>query len=105
MVAERVNLFATIDTMSNTESVQALYDFYAAGASENLAGEVVSFTQDIDHGGKNVWGDGHNALVADFYDAIENERPFAIDGEQGAGVVRAILAMYRSKGEEVALTK
>lgn len=71
----------------------------------SVNGEVVSFAQDIDHGGKHVWGDGHTALVADFYDAIENDRPFAIDGEQGAGVVRAILAMYRSKGEEVALTK
>lgn len=55
--------------------------------------------------GKEVWGDGHAALVADFYAAITEDRPFAINGEEGAKVVRAILAMYRSNGERAQLTK
>ena len=68
-------------------------------------GEVQPFAMDVDHGGKSVWGSGHAALVGDFYDCIQNERPFAINGREGAKVVRAILAMYRSRGEEVALSK
>ena len=54
--------------------------------------------------GKDVWGDGHAKLVTDFYTCVEEDRPFAIDGKEGARVVRAILAMYRSKGTEEALT-
>jgi predicted dehydrogenase len=54
--------------------------------------------------GKDVWGDGHAKLVADFYTCIGENRPFAIDGREGARVVRAILAMYRSRGTEEALT-
>ena len=55
--------------------------------------------------GKDVWGDGHAKLVADFYRSVEEDTPFAIDGEEGAKVVRAILAMYRSSGKETLLTK
>ena len=55
--------------------------------------------------GKDVWGDGHAKLVADFYRSVEDDTPFAIDGEEGAKVVRAILAMYRSHGKETPLTK
>ena len=55
--------------------------------------------------GKDVWGDGHAKLVADFYRSVERNTPFAIDGEEGAKVLRAILAMYRSHGKETLLTK
>lgn len=54
--------------------------------------------------GKEVWGDGHAKLVADFYTCIREGRPFAINGREGGRVVRAILAMYRSAGREVALS-
>lgn len=53
--------------------------------------------------GKDVWGDGHARLVDDLYRAIREGRPFAIDSHEGARVVRAILAIYRSGGQEVAL--
>ena len=53
--------------------------------------------------GKDVWGDGHAALVADYYRHLEEGRPFPIGTEAGAGVLRAILAMYRSHGREVRL--
>ena len=53
--------------------------------------------------GKDVWGDGHAKLVNDFYTCIREDRPFALNGEEGARVVRAILAMYRSRGREVPL--
>ncbi len=54
--------------------------------------------------GKDVWGDGHAKLITDFYTSIQESRPFAIDGREGARVVRAILAMYRSQGREEKLS-
>lgn len=67
-------------------------------------GEIQPFAMDVDHGGKSVWGAGHASLVGDFYDCIQNERPFPINGQEGAKVVRAILAMYRSHGKETPLS-
>ena len=51
--------------------------------------------------GKACYGNGHTPLIADFYDCIESGRPFPVNGEEGAGVVRMILAAYQSKGEKV----
>ncbi len=53
--------------------------------------------------GKWVWGDGHRALIADFYDHLERNVPFEINGEEGAKVVRMILACYRSGGGRVTI--
>ena len=53
--------------------------------------------------GKTCYGNGHVALIADFYGAIEEGRPFAINGEAAASVIQMILAMYESKGESVLL--
>lgn len=60
---------------------------------------------DDDGEGKWVWGTGHNALIADFYDCIRSDRPFRLDGEEGAKVVRLILAAYRSAGNRVPITE
>lgn len=51
--------------------------------------------------GKACYGSGHEALIADYYDCIETGRHFEIDGEEGAKVVRMILAAYRSRGSFV----
>lgn len=48
--------------------------------------------------GKWVWGNGHRELVADFYRHIRENRPFWLNGAEGAKVVRMILAAYRSEG-------
>lgn len=53
--------------------------------------------------GKACYGNGHEALIADFYDCIATGRPFAIDGKEGAKVVRMILAAYKSNGEKIAV--
>ena len=52
-------------------------------------------------GEKAEWGSGHSRLIADFYACIEEGRPFPIDAEAGAVVVRLILAMYRSNGKQI----
>lgn len=53
--------------------------------------------------GKACYGSGHEALIADYYDCIKAGRKFPIDGEEGAKVVRLILAAYRSAGSPVTL--
>ena len=53
--------------------------------------------------GKPCYGVGHVALMADFYAAIKENRPFALNGATAAVVIRLILALYRSKGERVLL--
>ena len=76
----------------------------AANDTITINGEIrPSDSGDIRYG-KDVWGDGHAKLVKDFYTCIAENRPFAIDGREGARVVRAILAMYRSQGKEETLS-
>ncbi|MBP5207842.1 MAG: Gfo/Idh/MocA family oxidoreductase [Clostridia bacterium] len=51
--------------------------------------------------GKLCYGSGHGALIADYYEKLQNGQKFAIDGGEGAKSVRLILAAYRSGGAEV----
>ena len=51
--------------------------------------------------GKSVWGNGHKALISDFYACIAENRPFPIDVSEGEKVIRLILAMYTSNGERI----
>lgn len=53
--------------------------------------------------GKACYGSGHEALIDDFYDCIATGRQFAINGKEGAKVVRLILAAYASKGEKISV--
>ena len=46
--------------------------------------------------GKECYGSGHEALIADFYGCIREGRNFPIDGHEGARVIRLILAAYES---------
>lgn len=52
---------------------------------------------------KQCYGNGHEALIADFYDCLSSGRRFAIDGAEGANVVRLILAAYASKGTPISI--
>ncbi len=45
---------------------------------------------------KECYGNSHEALIADFYDCVKNKKRFGIDGEEGAKVIRLILAAYES---------
>lgn len=53
--------------------------------------------------GKREWGTGHRELIEDFYNCLTTDTPFPIDLCEGEKVIRLILAMYRSKGERVAI--
>lgn len=64
-------------------------------------GEVVEADKINASYGKDCYGNGHIRLVDDYYDCIESGKPFPINGEEGAKVIRMILAAYESKGKIV----
>lgn len=66
-------------------------------------GKTLSFDKDDAIYGKLCYGSGHKRLIADFYDCIENDKSFAINGKEGAKVVKLILGAYKSKGKKVKL--
>lgn len=47
-------------------------------------------------GSKAYWGCSHKALIRDFYDALQQNKPFAIDGLEGIKTLEIIEAIYRS---------
>ena len=51
--------------------------------------------------GKCCYGNGHEKLIADFYNCIRCGKPFSIDGEEASKVVKMIFAAYRSNGEKI----
>ena len=60
--------------------------------------------RDSNHG-KLCWGSGHSALIRDFYDAVRNNRPFAIDSDEGGKAIELLLSVYKSAetGERIEL--
>jgi predicted dehydrogenase len=48
---------------------------------------------------KNVYGDGHTALYADFITAVKNNKEPLINGKEGSKAVELILAIYKSHKE------
>ena len=55
--------------------------------------------------GKNYWGNGHIALIRDFYRCIEEGRTFPVDAFEGGKAVEEFLAIYKSSqtGEKIYL--
>ncbi len=50
----------------------------------------------LDFIGKSYWGNGHAPLIKDFYNCIENKKPFPIDAYEGGKAVEEFLAIYKS---------
>ena len=63
-------------------------------------GQTLTFDPHGEYIGKCCYGKGHASLIPDFYNSVETGEPFAIDGTEGAKVVKMILAVYNSKGRE-----
>ncbi|MDE6373749.1 MAG: Gfo/Idh/MocA family oxidoreductase, partial [Clostridia bacterium] len=51
--------------------------------------------------GKEEWGTGHQNLITDFYDCLQSGKKFGVDFYEGSKVVRLVLSMYRSHGNEI----
>lgn len=56
-------------------------------------------TLPLDHsaGPKGYWGKGHIAIIEDFYDAINNNRPFAVDAQEAAKAVKIVDGIYQGR--------
>ena len=63
-------------------------------------GTVLSTKQQPDgiyyEGGKDYWGFRHIRQIADFYDAVENDRQPAISGKEALKIQKIICAVYES---------
>ena len=66
-------------------------------------GELHTFESNAPVNGKVCYGNSHGTLIADFYRCIDENRPFPINGQEGAEVVRLILAAYESRGKRIAV--
>ena len=66
-----------------------------------IDGEFKKFDSRTQVYAKKCYGSGHENLIADFYDCIADGKKFWIDGEEGAKVIRLILAAYKSEGKRV----
>ena len=98
--------------MSATNSAKYSFPIVLNFASEN---DVMQITMDnvILNGefyvkkdgksaiGKEVWGTGHVKLIGDYYKKLSNGEKFPIDFYEASKVVKLILAMYSSNGEEI----
>lgn len=57
--------------------------------------------------GQHYWGTGHSVLINDFYDCIEQGKPFSIDAFEGGEALKIVLGAYSSceTGSKVILQK
>lgn len=66
-----------------------------------IDGEVVDIRKGEHWYGKLSYGNGHEKLIAHFYDCVGKGEKFWIDASEGAKCVREVLATYASNGKEV----
>ncbi len=63
---------------------------YADGTEEHMD------DQSLVSGAKGYWGNGHTALIHDYYTCLDEGRPFPIDGPEAAKIIKVLDAIYRS---------
>ena len=61
------------------------------------------FAENISVDAKQYWGNGHYYLIKDFYDCVENKKPFGVDSLQASKAVKVVLAAYKSQGKPIEL--
>lgn len=66
-----------------------------------INGRLVSFDEIQKYDTKACYGSGHEGLMREFYDCVQNGRHFHIDGHEAAKVIRLILAIYKSNGNKI----
>ncbi len=64
-------------------------------------GEFINKSDGLPLFGKVEWGVGHVKLIRDFYNCLETGKKFSIGFDEAKNVIKLILAMYRSNGQEV----
>ena len=88
LVFERATLKTDAETLHVTQN----------GGTELICTSAAS-------GAKAYWGTTHEVLLRDFYKAVEEKRPFWIDGESALPVLKLLKGVYESSrtGKEVQL--
>ena len=69
-----------------------------------IDGRAKTFADERRAYGKYCYGTGHGRLISDFYECVSENRKFAIDGTEGAKVVKLILSAYESGGEKIEIS-
>ncbi len=67
--------------------------------------QIIFNSKTDDYFVKKSYGSGHKTLIKEFYDCVENDRKFCVDGEEGAKVIKLILSAYKSKGQITEIIK
>ena len=75
--------------------------YLMSGNDLYLNGQKLDTTCSVKEYGKSCYGSGHFKILQNFYECVKINTKFEIDGQEGAKVVRLILAVYNSKGEKV----
>ncbi len=55
--------------------------------------------------GKSCWGDGHDALIAEYYNCLKEKRAFSVSFEEGLKALKIVFAIYKSNNKEVMILK
>ena len=63
--------------------------------------KIYQFEDNAFYYSKYCYGNGHEALIGEFYDCVKNDRKFPIDVLEASKVVKIVLAAYKSNGKEV----
>lgn len=66
-----------------------------------IDGKAIDTESDRTWYGKLSYGNGHEKLIADFYDCAATGRKFDIDGREGSKALTMVLASYFSHGKKV----
>ncbi|MDD4264663.1 MAG: Gfo/Idh/MocA family oxidoreductase [Firmicutes bacterium] len=53
--------------------------------------------------GKSYWGSSHATQIADFYNDVKNAKPHWIGPKEAKASLDIVLAIYKSKGQEIKL--
>ncbi len=80
---------------TDTDTIQLSED------SVVVNGELITKSDGLPFFGKVEWGVSHVNLIKNFYDCLEKGEKFSIDFYEAKNVIKLILAMYRSNGNEV----
>lgn len=70
-----------------------------------LDGQFVTKSDGLPLFGKEVWGVGHIILIKEFYSALEENRKFYLDFEEAQKVVKLLLSLYESEGQEITIER
>ncbi len=63
--------------------------------------QYISKSDNLEVVGKEVWGVGHVGLIKEFYTCLKTGKKFPIDFYEGSKVIKLILSMYKSNGENI----